>query len=313
MKVFFSYSHRDEAALDRLRVHLAVLRRDQRIEEWYDRDILAGGEFDTEIAGRLESFDLFLILVSPDFLASDYCVEREMERALERHDSGDVRVVPIILEPCDWMATALGGLKALPKDGTPISEWPSENKAFSDVVQQLRRILNSENATLPTKQREVTDQAVTPQSETRRYRVKRDFDDIDRSKFRDEAFSVIRDHFKRAVAEIDAIKDLRGRFVLNSSTSFTCTIVNDMRRRGTAHITVQRRGESMGLSDISFLFSENAPPNTANGMFTIEADEYDLYLSSLMGIGNNRERFTPEAAAECLWEIFLEQAGITSD
>lgn len=313
MKIFFSYSHRDEAALDRLRVHLAVLRRDKRIEEWYDRDILAGGEFDTEIAGRLESFNLFIILVSPDFLASDYCVEREMERALERHNLGDARVVPIILEPCDWMATALGDLKALPKDGKPISEWPNENKAFSYVVQQLRRILDSENATPPTRQREVTEQAVTPQSGTRRYRVKRDFDDIDRSKFRHEAFSVIRNHFELAVTEIDAIDDLRGRFVLNSSTSFTCTIVNNMRRYGTAHITVHRRSGSMDLGDITFSFSENAQPNTANGIFTIEADEYELYLSSLMGIGYDRESFTPEAAAERLWEIFLEQAGITSD
>ena len=69
----------------------------------------------------------------------------------------------------------------------------------------------------------------------------------------------------------------------------------------------------MGFGDISYSFTENAPPNTANGMFAIEADEYELYLSSMMGFGSQQEKLTPEAVAEQLWEIFLEQAGITSD
>ena len=99
MKAFISYSRKDEAALERLHIHLAVLRREGHIDEWFDREILAGGEIDAEIAERLESSELFLLLVSPDFLASDYCVEREMERALERHRSGEARVVPIIVEP----------------------------------------------------------------------------------------------------------------------------------------------------------------------------------------------------------------------
>ena len=71
MKAFISYSHKDEAALRRLHTHLAVLRREGRIDEWFDREILAGGEIDAEIAERLEFSGLFLLLVSPDFLASD--------------------------------------------------------------------------------------------------------------------------------------------------------------------------------------------------------------------------------------------------
>ena len=124
-----------------------MLRRDGRIEEWFDREILAGGEIDAEIAERLESSGLFLLLVSPDFLASDYCMEREMERALERHRSGDARVVPIIVEPCDWTSTPLRDLKALPQNGKPISEWTNENNAFLDIVQELRRVLDAEGST----------------------------------------------------------------------------------------------------------------------------------------------------------------------
>ena len=107
MKAFVSYSHRDDWARERLHTHLEMLRRDGQINDWYDREILAGIDIDEEISEQLESCRLFLPLVSPDFLASRYCYEREMMRALERHDAGEVRVVPIIIEPCDWTNSPL--------------------------------------------------------------------------------------------------------------------------------------------------------------------------------------------------------------
>lgn len=314
MKVFVSYSHKDEAALGRLHTHLAVLRREGRIDEWFDREILAGREIDAEVAERLEFSGLFLLLVSPDFLASDYCVEREMERALDRHLSGDARVVPIILEPCDWTSTPLRKLKALPHDGKPVSDWTNENNAYLNVVKELRRVLEAEGVPQITGQQEARGQLGTTRLPSHRYRVKRDFDGIDRSDFREAAFGVIRDYFQPAIAEIDVIADLRGRFVSLSATSFSCTIVNRARAHGTAHITVHGRSENMGFGDISYSFAENARPNTANGMLTIEADEYELYLRSILGFGLGcQERLTPETAAEQLWKDFLQQAGVTSD
>ena len=101
MKAFISYSHRDEASLERLHKHMSMLRRDGAIDDWYDREILAGGEIDSEIAAQLEVCEIFLPLVSADFIASDYCYEKEMQRAIERHEAGEIRVVPIIVQPCD--------------------------------------------------------------------------------------------------------------------------------------------------------------------------------------------------------------------
>ena len=316
MKVFISYSHKDEAALGRLHTHLAVLDREGRIDEWFDREILAGGEIDAEVAERLETSGLFLLLVSPDFLASDYCVEREMERALERHRSGEARVVPIIVEPCDWTSTPLRKLKALPRDGEPVSNWPNENNAYLDVVQELRRVLETQGMQRSAGQEAATGQLGTHPAAPRghRYRVKRDFDGIDRSEFREAAFGVIRDYFEREIAEIDTIADLRGRFFSLSATSFTCTLVNRARAHGTAYITVHGHSGNMGFGDISYSFAESAPHNTANGMFTIEADEYELYLRSMLGFGLGiQERLTPELAAEHLWKDFLQQAGVTSE
>ena len=312
MKAFISYSHKNDAALERLHVHLAVLRREGRIDVWFDREILAGGEIDAEIDEQLEDCGLFLLLVSPDFLASDYCVEREMERVLERHHAGETRVIPIIVEPCDWTSSPLRKLKALPQNGKPISEWTNENNAYVDIVKELRRVLEDEEVPLATVQEKAASQPELTCSETRRYRVKRDFDEIDRNDFREAAFTVIRDYFKCAIAEIDVIEDLRGRFVSLSPASFTCTIANRARERGTAYITVHRRRGSIGLGDIYYSFMENASPNTANGGFTIKADEYELFLSSLMmNFGRQEEQVTPEAAAERLWEDFLQQAGVT--
>ena len=230
MKVFISYSHKDEAALERLHTHLAVLRRDGRIDEWFDREILAGGGIDAEVTERLESSGLFLLLVSPDFLASDYCVEREMERVLERHRSLDARVVPIIVQPCDWASTPLRDLKALPRDGKPVSDWANENNAYLNIVQELRRVLDAEEVPQAAEHGEATVRAAHDRSGARRYRVKRDFDEIDRSDFRKAAFGVIRDYFERAVAEIDTLEDLRARFVSLSAASFTCTLINSVNR-----------------------------------------------------------------------------------
>ena len=147
MKAFISYSHTDEPRRKRLNTHLAVLRREGRIEEWFDRKILAGSAIDPEIDERLEWCELFLPLVSPDFLASDYCYEREMTIALERHHADEARVVPIIIEPCDWRHTPLGKLKAVPRDGRAVALWDNENHAYLDVVTELRRTRRSKLTT----------------------------------------------------------------------------------------------------------------------------------------------------------------------
>jgi hypothetical protein len=312
MRAFISYSHHDAGALDRLHVHLANLQREGRIETWYDREILAGDVLDDEISRELEAADLFLLMVSPDFIASSYCIEREMQRALERHDAGQARVVPIIVEPCDWAAMPqLRRLKAVPKDGVPISEWANANTAYLDVVQEIRRIVDAGRRAAPEPANDAPAPAV-PQQDVPRYRVRRDFDEIDRSEYRDAAFATIMDYFRRATVELNAVEGLRGRFVDRGANSFGSTVVNRGRQHGTAHITVHRRNAGFALGDIYYSFNENAGDNTANGGFNVSSDEYEQFLVVTMAMfGNAPDRLTPEQAAEYLWNQFIEQAGIT--
>ena len=117
--LFFSYSHVDENLRDQMEIHLSGLRRQGLIESWHDRRITAGEEFGPAIDAHIDTDDVILLLVSPDFIASDYCYQREMKRAIERHQRGEARVIPVILRPCDWHDLPFGKLLATPKDGTP--------------------------------------------------------------------------------------------------------------------------------------------------------------------------------------------------
>ena len=137
-KLFFSYSHRDADLRDELETHLAPLKREGVLEIWHDRRIGAGKEFANEISRHLEETNIILLLVSPYFIASDYCYDIEMKRAMERHENGESRVIPVILEPCDWQKLPFGKLIATPTDGKPISKFPNKHDGFLEVTRAIR-------------------------------------------------------------------------------------------------------------------------------------------------------------------------------
>jgi hypothetical protein len=141
--LFYSYSHKDEALRDELETHLSLLRRQGVISGWHDRRIGAGSEWAGQIAHQLEAADVILLLVSADFLASDYCYDVEMKRALERHGAGTARVIPVILRPCDWQSAPLGRLQALPRDAKPVTSWKDRDEAFTDVARGIRNAVTS--------------------------------------------------------------------------------------------------------------------------------------------------------------------------
>ena len=318
-KLFISYSHRDERALERLHTHLAMLRREGAIATWYDREILGGANIDEDVARNLADSDVFIPLVSPDFLASRYCYEKEMEQALHRHEKGSIRVVPIILEPCDWKPSPLAKLKVLPKDGKAISTWANQNVAYLDIVEELRRILSRptviESQAAPT---EHSGTASTEKRHPRRYRLKREFDSIDKDEFREKAFAKIQDFFRQSIEELNEIGDpIRARFEEMGANAFTCTVLNKGARGQEAHITIYSNGtSSFHDGAISYSFSKRAAGNTANGFIRIEADEYELYLK-LDNFSFNRSRNDEprsiEQVAEALWQEFVSQAGIDHD
>ncbi len=141
IKLIICYAREDEPLLNKLKSHLSPLQRQGLIEMWHDRDISAGTEWEQEISKHLNEADIILLLISPDFMDSDYCYGIEMQRAIQRHERGDARVIPVILRPVYWQLEPLSKLQALPTDAKPISDWISLDRAFYTVVQGIRKIV----------------------------------------------------------------------------------------------------------------------------------------------------------------------------
>jgi hypothetical protein len=139
LKLFYSYSHQDEALRERLEISLALLKRQGIIQAWHDRQIGAGDEWAKQISEHLENADIILLLVSPDFIASDYCWDIELACAMERQAADEACVIPVILREVDWQGAPFGKLQALPNNAKPITRWDDQDTAFADVARGIRK------------------------------------------------------------------------------------------------------------------------------------------------------------------------------
>jgi TIR domain len=143
LRVFVSAaeSGEDEALWQKLETQLAILRKQGLIEIWDKGDIAAGADRTHAADTRLEAADIILLLISPDFLASDFVGGVELKRALERHEARTALVVPVVLRPCLWQRAAFAKLQALPTDGEPVmsDKWPSQDAAFLVVAEGIAR------------------------------------------------------------------------------------------------------------------------------------------------------------------------------
>jgi internalin A len=139
-RLFLSYAHRDETLRNELETHLKLLERQGLLEIWHDRKIEAGDDWKREIDANLENAHIVLLLVSSDFVASDYCYEKEMKRALERHEKKETRVVPVIVRDVNWKKAPFAGLHALPEGGLPITKWADRDSAWRNVSEGIERV-----------------------------------------------------------------------------------------------------------------------------------------------------------------------------
>lgn len=308
--LFISYSHADAGLLERLHKHLAQLEREGTVAGWYDREIHAGGNIATEIENALEGASIFIACASPDYIASNYCYDKELDRALAREAAGELTIVPVIFEPCDWLSTPLAKFKALPGDGKPVSEYTNENVAFLEVIRELRSLTQTskdgvESAPSATSSVKTTDVSLS------RYRVKKDFDELDKRDFVERSFNDIYRFFEASAGELASLPEIEARLSPLAEDSFSCTVINRGFRRGfeTIHI---RRGGTWGAID--YLFGQQNSRSTSSGGFRLEADDYQLHLRSASFTGvrrpSGRENITSIEAAQEMWDELLSKVGI---
>lgn len=143
IEIFCCYARKDQHLLQELKIHLMPLQRQGHITIWSDTDIGAGTEWEHEIDKHINTADVILLLISPDFIASNYCYSVEMSRALERHKAGEVRVIPVILRPVNWEETPISELQILPTEGKPVTSWSDHDKAFQDVARGIGEVVRT--------------------------------------------------------------------------------------------------------------------------------------------------------------------------
>ena len=137
--MFISYSKHDLPLLEQLVSHLSNLIREQQINIWYDRQMIAGEEWSDEINERLNSAGMVFLLISRDFLSSKYCFDVELPHIIKRQEKGETVVVPILLSACEWEKAAFSQYQLLPSTRIPVASWPNVDEAFRDVVIGVRK------------------------------------------------------------------------------------------------------------------------------------------------------------------------------
>ncbi len=141
LKLFISYAHKDEEIKNELDKFLFVLKRSGKISVWQDRMLLAGAEWDETILKELKEAEIILLLVSQDFIASDYIWEKELKIAIQHHHEGKARVIPIIARKCDWENMSFAKLQALPNGGKSISSYADRDIAYTEIAKGITKVV----------------------------------------------------------------------------------------------------------------------------------------------------------------------------
>jgi hypothetical protein len=315
--LFFSYSHIDERLRDQLEVHLAQLKRDGLIDAWHDRRILAGSNLDDSISEQLESADIVLLLVSPDFINSDYCYSHEMTRALERHERKEVRVIPVILRSCDWTSSPLGKLLAFPTDGRAVTSWPNQDEAFTDVAKAIRKAVVAQGTkspiapptippVTPVANAAVSAPELLPRSSN--LRLKTEFSDLDRDVFVTETFDFMARFFQGSLQALEERHpDFKGRFERIDSRKFTASVYKDGKAVAQCTVGLGAFGRSTG--EITYSDQVSTHTNSYNEAMTVGADSQQLFFKPMMNMirGSQDQQLSPQGAAEYYWCRLIER------
>jgi len=312
--VFFSYSHHDEGLRDQLETQLAMLKHQGIIETWHDRRIGAGREIDAAIDEHINQDEIILLLVSPDFIASNYCYNIEMRRALDRHDAGEAIVIPVILRACEWHHAPFGKLLATPRDGKPITQWPDRDEAFLQVAKAVREAATRYQASTgtPSPQKPAAPASTVAGAASPRgprssnLRLAKAFSQKDKDEFKLDTFEYIMRFFENSLTELAARNPgYEGVFRRVDANRFFATIYKD--GKDVARATIFIGGGAFG-NGINYVHGETTGSNSINETLSVDADDQMLYLTTMgMAIlGQDRERkLSQEGAAELLWDLVI--------
>jgi hypothetical protein len=326
IRVFFSYSHVDEKYRNELEKHLMTLKRQGLVESWHDRRIAPGEEWANRIDEELRRADIILLLVSIDFINSDYCFELEMNEALARHERGEAVVIPVILRPCHWTGLPFGKLQAATRDAKPVEKYPSLDDAFLEITQSIETVVKrlsmqkNRSTVIPsTASASPVNIGVVQPSHPRldlprssNLAIPKVFTDHDKDTFVADAFNFIANFFEGSLAELQKRNpDISARFERVDARSFEAAIYRNGSQVSKCGIWLGNSlgGWSRGPSSIVFSYSGVGQKNSFNENMSVE-DTGNMLGLRPMGMlrhqVNEKELLTNEGAAEYFWSMFFE-------
>ncbi|MDM3000244.1 MULTISPECIES: toll/interleukin-1 receptor domain-containing protein [unclassified Citrobacter] len=309
----FSYSHADEALRNELEKHLSPLKRMGKISTWHDRRIVPGQEFENQIDHYFSQADIILLLISSDFIASDYCYQVEMTNALERHKRGEAVVIPVILRECAWHQLPFGSIMAATVDGKPITKFASHDEGYVQVVNAVSRAIANMEAKKPQQSAstasvnpmlQATDNVFTPRSSN--LSLPKRFTDLDKDRACRDGFEYVARYFEGSLTELKKRHaGLEVDFHRPDNDSFTCAVYINGGKVGQCGIWCSSR--HMGFGDICYSQS-GVTRNSCNESLSVADNGQTLGFRTLMGLGYSNSRdslLTNEGMAEHLWDMFF--------
>lgn len=312
MQAFISYSHNDNQMLEMLHKHLAQLQRDNIITTWTDSEIPVGGNLDKNISAALSQSELFIALLSPDYIASNYCYEQEFKNAIKMHEKGDIIIIPVVVEPCDWLSTPFKKFKAIPKDGKAVSTWQNINTAFLDVIQNIRKLIDTSKG----EGQKASKEKESPITFTRNYRVQKDFDSIEKLEHLERTFHEIKECIKRYIDEVIQLENIKARTLIDNDNVFQCMLINRNKIASEAQLkisittpTMRSRGFDTGAMEINYSIKEE---NRHNKIFSLTFDEFHLFYieNNYFSTQRGKVELTAKDMADIIWKEWLESVGI---
>ena len=319
---FISYTHADSALKEQFVRHLAPLQREGLIELWHDGMLRPGEHLDPAVQAALAASDVVILLVSADFIASEYCYEQEMLRAFTRQREGTARVIPIILRPCQWMGVPIGDgetlseFVALPKDGRAVISWSDTDTAFDNAVGAIRDMLKAGGGNSSpamgvggkTSTSATAEPASRPARSTNLLGMSAKPTDLDRDRFLRSGFAITAALFEQNLAELNASEPrIDTDFERIDSRSFTASVYLDGKRVGQVSIW---HGSDTWRNALCLSYDAAiSTRNSMNDWLPVEVTSQGLAF----GAGNAMSHrladgpLDTNSAAAYFWENFLAQ------
>jgi hypothetical protein len=310
-KLFLSYSHQDEEFRKQLETHLALLRRQGVIDIWHDRRIEAGQNIHSSIDQNIEDSEVILLLVSADFLASDYCYDIEMRRAIKRHEEGVARVIPVILRPCDWHSAPFGNLRATPQDGKPVSKFADRDEAYLIIVRDIRQAVGGigkqENRS-PAQQVPPEASVFVRPNRSSNLRVQREPSDREKDRFVTDSFEYVSNYFENSLRELETRNpDVEIEFRRIDANHFSAAIYRRGQIASQCKIWI---GGMFSSQSISYSVNRSGDDHSLNESVSLNSDGYSLAFRPMMGISfsqsPDQRRLSQEGVAEYYWSKLIE-------